>query len=297
MDKFNSLPIVREFMCAETLQNRLLHFKLDHRKKFKRGSYGVVCFYISTETNNDGTYWHLCIKHTHDKNEIKMINSFEEGEVKCGQVEAKLLQYNGNDHYTKHTYKKKVNGVKKTLTKRFYAYVMPDFPRTLKDFVGQQFTKETIVKIIKSLNDQLKCLRRNNLCYMDIKPENILSYEREPGNNNSIEVVLGDIGSNNKSTLYCPMAADPRHPTCKNGEIGCAAFSLTVLAAQLLLSKIEFENREAYPWINYAKNGGDGREMAMDEAKEFLRKDFPELLTLLFTPRFLYHQSIANFNT
>jgi len=107
MDKFNSLPIVREFMCAETLQNRLLHFKLDHRKKFKRGSYGVVCFYISTETNNDGTYWHLCIKHTHDKNEIKMINSFEEGEVKCGQVEAKLLQYNGNDHYTKHTYKKK----------------------------------------------------------------------------------------------------------------------------------------------------------------------------------------------
>lgn len=37
--------------------------------------------------------------------------------------------------------------------------------------------------------------------------------------------------------------------------------------------------------------------MAMYQAKEFLRKIFPELFTLLFTPRFLYHQTVANSHT
>jgi serine/threonine protein kinase len=296
MKEFNHLPIVRTFTCVKTIQRRELTFTINSEKGYKHGSYGVVCFYDSKE-QYDGKSLTLCIKHTRGKDEIDIIKRFEEGKVRCGQVEAKPIPYKGQDHYVEHTFNRPTRtGAKKSVRALFYAYVMPAFPNILKDYRGK-CSKQTIVRIIKSLNNQLKCFRKNNLCYMDIKPENILARERIQGDSNSIEVFFCDIGSNNKSTFHCPMAAKPRHPRCDNGEIVCAAFSLTVLAAQLHLSRLDIKNRETYPWIHYAFKGEGGREMVMSQAKEFLRAVFPELFTLLFTPRFLYHQTVANLPT
>jgi len=174
-----------------------------------------------------------------------MVQKLDSTKLKCGQVPAKIiLTKNRDDHYVINSWEEKV-----------YAFAMPVYTGTLSDFTkkNKRLSEKTIHRVIRNISDQLTCLYREvKLCYMDIKPDNILYDLAEENKTDSIVVTVADLGSDGVSSNYCPLASTqkPRRPGCSNPqEFACMPFNLIVLLAELLLSDEDLDQQE---WITYA---------------------------------------------
>jgi len=250
---FLSIPkMISEFTCH--FRKQQLVFRLTDRPP-SCGVNGVVLFYqavpassttTTTTTTTATTIHRLCVKHTVDMAEAAVVQRFESTGVACGQVQARLIYQaeNGRDYYTRNSEREEV-----------YAFAMPVYTGTLSDFTGQntRLDRDTICRIIKELHQHLLCLQDLDgpmLCYMDIKPDNILYKLANENDTSSIIVTVGDLGSDSKSTLSCPVARNPRRPRCTSSrERACMKFHLIILSANLLLPEQDFK---ALDWVNYA---------------------------------------------
>jgi len=218
--------LISKFYC--TFESKKLLF-VKNRRGMRFGNHGIVAYY---ETNTNPKY-KLCVKHTTDKKDFEVVRRLQTHNVLCGQVPARIIKNNtgyDNDYYH-------INGENHPV----YAYAMPTYEGTLERFVyandKDRLTKETLENIIINLHRQLKCLQRHKkvkLCYMDIKPANILFYLDQPGDNTSIQVTLGDLGSENVSSYHCPFASNTRYPDCKEAkEQYCIEYNLIVMLVSL----------------------------------------------------------------
>ena len=233
--------IISEFTCL--FREHLLTFRLTDRAP-SCGSNGAVLFYEATSPSS--TIRHkLCVKHTIDDEEAGLVQKLDSTKLKCGQVPAKsILTENKDNHYSVYSWEDKV-----------YAFAMPVYTGTLSDFTekNKRLNETTIYRVIRNISDQLTCLyREGQLCYMDIKPDNILYDLAEENNTDSIVVTVADLGSDGISSKYCPLASrrNPRRPGCSNPqEFACMKFNLIVLLAELLKSDEYLDQQE---WILYA---------------------------------------------
>lgn len=233
--------IIEKFTCL--FLDHPLTFRLTDRAPIC-GNNGAVLFYEARPSSS--TIRHkLCVKHTIDDGEAKMVQKLDSTDIKCGQVPAKIiLKENRDDHYSINSRGNKV-----------YAFAMPVYTGTLTDFTkkNKRLSQTTICRIIRNISNQLTCLYdKGKLCYMDIKPDNILYDLAEGNETDSIVVTVADLGSDGISSKYCPLASrrDPRRPGCSNTqEFACMKFNLIVLLAELLLSDEDLYQQE---WLLYA---------------------------------------------
>jgi hypothetical protein len=109
----------------------------------------------------------------------------------------------------------------------------------------------------------LICLRKKyNMCYMDIKPGNILYLY--PGRNNdrkNIEVALGDLGSDGMTTFMCVSSEDNR--TYQFG--GCDSTELLSDCQKYTLSLTYLMLRDGYDlWDDIAMDPNANRNTVRD---------------------------------
>lgn len=242
-----SVPsIIAQFHCM--FEDEKLLF-INSSQTMRYGTYGIVAYY---KAKSVPTYV-LCVKHTADIRDFRAVQRFQKHKVLCGQVPATIINSGSNSYY--HTVQQR-NGKKHNV----YAYAMPVYEGTLQSFVnstqdGNRLSEETLEKIIVSLHKQLKCLQNHEdapLCYMDIKPANILYKLDRRGDNTSIQVTLGDLGSENVSTYHCPFSINTQFPDCKvDKEQYCIEYNLIIMLATLYYKPKDLKECK---WTLYSQN-------------------------------------------
>jgi len=174
-----------------------IRFEERRDRTYNTGGNGFVVHYKSRSVSG---VIHFTIKYTIDNEEEKTISKINrtDGSEPCGQIKIKRI---GRFH----------NTLKSTT---LFLFLSKTYDGSLSDFTEKAnlLDKREIQNIIVQIKDQLICLReKHNICYMDIKPGNIL-YLYPDGNNDrkNIEVALGDLGSDGMTTFTCVSSEDNR---------------------------------------------------------------------------------------
>ena len=243
--------LIYEFTCI--FRGEKLLFRRT-TEKFKCGVHGIVAYYkttYETQTRTLSPEYKLCVKHTTDRTDVAVVRRLNDGKDSCGQVPAKIIKsFDGTKEYYFE------NNLQRE--RQVYGYAMPAYTGSLLDFVGQgkKLKKSTAVRVIRDLYVQLTCLREEKeLCYMDIKPANILYVLSDVDDTDTIIVTVADLGSENKSSYHCPFSEKPQHPNCnnpKNPEARfCLEYNLIILLASLFYSEKKFYKE---PWLLLSQN-------------------------------------------
>jgi len=233
---------------------KIIRFHERTDKKQNHGSYGLVVHY---ESKNFPVTLHFSIKYTGDHKEFAMvskINRMREGEP-CGQIKIKSIDL---PHYP-------------TRDRSLYLFLSKTYEGSLDDFTDEdrRLDKKKIPDIILQVRDQLICLRKKySMCYMDIKPGNILYlYPGGNGDQKNIEVALGDLGSDGISTYSC--VSSENNTTYRNGS--CRGTELLSDCQKYTLSLTYLFLRDGYKnWIGITMSPGRNTVRRIQDA---LRSD------------------------
>ena len=129
---------------------------------------------------------------------------------------------------------------------------MPTYTGDLEEFCEHEnnprLSVDTISRIVLDVKAQLDCLLKHDMCYMDIKPENILYSLREKNDVQSLRVVLCDVNDTELSTFNCPFSAMPKYPTCTGESKHCQNFNLCMLALLLHMGIATSDELAAF-WV------------------------------------------------
>lgn len=173
-----------------TINNKIIYIDNENRiellniKKIGEGSFSNV--YKISSANNKISF---ILKNLKDKNdpEIKILNALESNQINCNILKAKVISLDI-----------KINNINKDRkikekSKKFILAELYNNNLTKLDLTTLEYY--TKLDIFKQILDDINCLFIKKFYYTDIKPENILY---KCLSNNTIKVVLGDIGGINK---------------------------------------------------------------------------------------------------
>ncbi len=158
-------------------------------------------------------------------------------------------------------------------SKLLFLFLSKTYDGSLSDFTKKVnlLDKKKVQNIIVQVKDQLICLRKKyNMCYMDIKPGNIL-YLYPGGNDDrkNIEVALGDLGSDGMTAFRCVSSETNRtydFGGCKDDELLSDCQKYTLSLTYLIL-------RDGYEdWRGIAMDPNANRNTVRDVQNE-LRSD------------------------
>jgi hypothetical protein len=225
-----------------------IRFEERRDRTYNIGGNGFVVHYKSM--NIHGVI-HFSIKYTSDDEEEKTISKINRtgGSEPCGQIKIKGI---GRFH-------------NQLTSKPLFLFLSKTYDGSLSDFTEKAnlLDNSEVQNIIVQVKDQLICLRKKyNMCYMDIKPGNILYLY--PGRNNdrkNIEVALGDLGSDGMTTFMCVSSEDNR--TYQFG--GCDSTELLSDCQKYTLSLTYLMLRDGYDlWDDIAMDPNANRNTVRD---------------------------------
>ena len=135
---------------------------------------------------------------------LKVSNTDEEAEIAermknagCNILRMKTLPY---DIFINNTYYNNKNAYLMELADgtlyHLFQNILPAVFPQFRDDINQR--RETVLNLIEQIRSQIICLRNidnNRYIYTDLKPTNVLFKCRDQANLNSINVMLGDLGS------------------------------------------------------------------------------------------------------
>ncbi len=220
------------------------------------GGYGLVVHY---ESVSDRDTVHFSIKYSNDVKEFKTVSKINrmDGGESCGQIKVKSISRPDNP----------------SKNDTLYLFLSKTYDGNLMDFTSNKtlLDKKKVQNIIVQVRDQVICLKKNyGMCYMDIKPQNIL-YLYPGGNDDkeNIEVALGDLGSDGITTFRCVSSKTNttyRNGTCEDDELLSDCQKYTLSLTYLML-------RDGYEdWRGIAMDPNANRNTVRDVQNE-LRSD------------------------
>jgi hypothetical protein len=196
-----------------------IRFRERRDKKQNLGSLALVVHY---ESEDFPATIHFSIKFSSNPQEYAMISRINRMKVDkpCGQIKGKVMRH-----------------VNDRISEPLFLFLSKTYEGTLHEFMDEKnrLDKKKVQHIILQVRDQLICLRKKyNMCYMDIKPENILYlYPDGHDDKKNIEVVLGDLGSEGISTYNCVSSETNttyQEGACKGTELlsDCQKYNLSL---------------------------------------------------------------------
>jgi len=243
------LPIVSAFECIRGETKR--KFVLVDPISYKCGTHGMVVQYVSESADAAVERQFVSVKHAYEVVELLMTMERERGDgLHCGQILCRSMVPN-----------KVSAAIYPPIARRsgsvyMHLVAMPTLTGDLDEFCAHannpKLSVETISRIVLEVKAQLDCLLKHGVCYMDIKPQNILYALREKNDVQSLRVVLCDVNDNVNdtpiSTINCPFSAMPNYPTCTGESKQCQNFNLCMLALQLHMGIATSEEFAAF-WV------------------------------------------------
>jgi len=240
------LPIVSACECIRGEIKR--KFVLAEPLSYNCGSNGMVVHYISDSEDPRGDRQRVSIKHTYVLDELRMTMQQERsGGRHCGHILCRSMVPN------------KVSVAMYPPTARrsgsvyMHLIAMPTYTGDLEDFCEHEndplLSVDTISRIVLDVKAQLDCLLKHDMCYMDIKPQNVLYVLQDKTDVQSLRVVLCDVNMMEVSSFNCPFSAEPNFPVCAGMSIHCQNFNLCMLALLLHMGTSPTRNRTATFWV------------------------------------------------
>jgi chemotaxis protein histidine kinase CheA len=200
---------------------KTIRFEERANRTYSAGSNGLVVHY---ESQNDPVTICFSIKYTDDDGEEKIISKINrtqlDGSKPCGQIKIKNIR---RSHHPLS------NGT-------LYLFLSKTYEGDLRDFTDEdkRLDKKRVQNIIIEVRNQLICLKKkHDMCYMDIKPDNILYLYPDKSNREIIEVALGDLGSDGISSYKCVSSETNttyQRGKCKDDELlsDCQKYTLSL---------------------------------------------------------------------